>query len=173
VRRNEAGFTLVETLMAAGLLGGALVFLVTLFALGIRVNAAAKDDTVAATYAQDKIEELKKSEIPTAQDGVLQQDIYVRNLTSGLEYWKAPPAGSDESIFYEREWQIDNIDLGVGDPNGDGYTNDLKRITVRVRPVTSKLGLATARVQQRTIEVVTYSRFEITNPPTSTLYRLF
>jgi hypothetical protein len=162
--------------MAAGLLGAALVFLVSLFALGIRVNAAAKDDTVAATYAQDKIEELKKGQLATSQDGTLQWDCYVRNITNGQEYWKTPAGtapGANELKLYEREWQIDNIDLGVGNPSGDGYTNPLKKVTVRVRPVTSKVGVASGRYQERTIEVVTYSRFQIANPPTNTLYRLF
>jgi hypothetical protein len=157
--------------MATGLLGGTMVFLVSLFVLGIRVNAAAKDDTVSATYVQDRLEDLKKQELLTADTGVLKKDYFVRTLATGVESW-VTTVGSGQLTLYEREWKLENIDLGVG-TGADKYTNPLKLITISVRPTTSKLGKGSERYTQRTVTVQTYSRYDYLDPPANTKYKLF
>lgn len=54
-----AGFSLVETLVAASLLAIALAALAELAALAVRTNATARDATMATTLAQRKLEELR------------------------------------------------------------------------------------------------------------------
>ena len=54
-----AGFSLVETLVAASLLAIALAALAELAALAVRTNATARDATMSSTLAQRKLEELR------------------------------------------------------------------------------------------------------------------
>jgi prepilin-type N-terminal cleavage/methylation domain-containing protein len=60
VRRAEGGFSLIEVLVAALILGLALLALAQLFASGVKSNTVAKEDTVMATFAQDKLEAIKR-----------------------------------------------------------------------------------------------------------------
>ena len=56
----ERGFTLVEVLIASFILATTLLALSTLFALGLKNNAVAKEDTVMASLAQGKLEQLRR-----------------------------------------------------------------------------------------------------------------
>jgi len=58
--RSERGFTLVEVLVASVILAIALLALSSLFALGLKNNAVAKEDTVMAALVQDKLESLRR-----------------------------------------------------------------------------------------------------------------
>ena len=56
---REGGFSLVEVLVATGLLTASLVTLAQLFALSTRSNIASRSTTYAAVLAQQKMEELR------------------------------------------------------------------------------------------------------------------
>ena len=56
---SSAGFSLVETLVATGLLATAIVTLAQLFALSTRTNVASHNTTYAAVLAEQKMEELR------------------------------------------------------------------------------------------------------------------
>ena len=56
---HDRGFSLVETVLAIGLLTGALVVLAQLVAAGVHTTAAAKYRTFAILLAQQKLERLR------------------------------------------------------------------------------------------------------------------
>ena len=58
-RQPSAGFSLVETIVATGLLATALVSIAQLLAIGTRANATARYGTLATMLAQQKIEQLR------------------------------------------------------------------------------------------------------------------
>lgn len=58
-RNAEAGFSLIEVLIALGILTTALVALAQLFAMSTRTNYAARSTTIATVLAQQKLEQLR------------------------------------------------------------------------------------------------------------------
>jgi type II secretory pathway pseudopilin PulG len=60
-RREERGFTLVEVLVAMLLLAGTLSALASLIVLAVRVAAGAREQTMTAVLAAQKIEELRST----------------------------------------------------------------------------------------------------------------
>jgi type II secretory pathway pseudopilin PulG len=59
MRSSQDGFSLVEVLVAAGLLATVLVSLAELFALSARANLASRNTTYASILAAQKLEELR------------------------------------------------------------------------------------------------------------------
>ena len=57
--RSESGFSLIETMVATMLLAGALVTTAQLMVIAVRSNAAAHRQTVTATLAHEKMEQLR------------------------------------------------------------------------------------------------------------------
>jgi type II secretory pathway pseudopilin PulG len=58
-RSDEAGFSLVETMVATLLLATAVVSVAQLFVLATRANLSAQRQTYASTLAQEKMEQLR------------------------------------------------------------------------------------------------------------------
>jgi prepilin-type N-terminal cleavage/methylation domain-containing protein len=58
-RRSDAGFSLIEVVVATGIMATALVMLAQLFGLSTRSNIGARNTTYAAVLAQQKVEELR------------------------------------------------------------------------------------------------------------------
>jgi type II secretory pathway pseudopilin PulG len=56
---NDSGFSLIETVVATGILATALISLAQLFALATESNTSARDTTYAAMLAEQKIEQLR------------------------------------------------------------------------------------------------------------------
>jgi type II secretory pathway pseudopilin PulG len=56
---NESGFSLVEVMVATGLLATALVTLAQLFALSTQSNVSSRSTTYASVLAEQKLEELR------------------------------------------------------------------------------------------------------------------
>jgi hypothetical protein len=54
-----SGFSLIEALMAMGLLTAALVMLAQLLVMSVRANLSSRDTTYAAVLAEQKVEELR------------------------------------------------------------------------------------------------------------------
>jgi type II secretory pathway pseudopilin PulG len=57
--KSEAGFSIVEVLVATGLLAAALVALAELFVIATNANRGARATTMATTLAEQKIEQLR------------------------------------------------------------------------------------------------------------------
>jgi type II secretory pathway pseudopilin PulG len=57
--KSEAGFSLIETIVATGLLAGAVVVLGQMFALAIADTTSARTGTFAAVLAEQKMEQLR------------------------------------------------------------------------------------------------------------------
>jgi len=57
--KSESGFSLVETIVATGLLAGAVVVLGQMFALSMADNTSARTGTFAAVLAEQKMEQLR------------------------------------------------------------------------------------------------------------------
>jgi type II secretory pathway pseudopilin PulG len=56
---SESGFSLIEVMVATGLLATAIVTLAQLFALSTQTNVASRNTTYASVLAEQKIEELR------------------------------------------------------------------------------------------------------------------
>ena len=57
--RSNAGFSLIEVLVASGLLTTAVITLAQLFVISTRTNLGARNTTYAAVLAEQKLEELR------------------------------------------------------------------------------------------------------------------
>jgi prepilin-type N-terminal cleavage/methylation domain-containing protein len=57
--RRDDGFSLIEVIVALALLAGALVALADLLAIGTRLNAIARETTLASVLAGQKMEQLR------------------------------------------------------------------------------------------------------------------
>ena len=57
--KSESGFSLIETLVATGLLAGAITVLGQMFAISMADNTSARTGTFAAVLAEQKMEQLR------------------------------------------------------------------------------------------------------------------
>jgi len=57
--RSESGFSLIETIVATGLLAGAVTILGQMFAISVAENTSARTGTFAAVLAEQKMEQLR------------------------------------------------------------------------------------------------------------------
>jgi Tfp pilus assembly protein PilV len=57
-RRNAAGFTLIEAVIAMMVTVVGLVSIAGMFTLAMKTNASSRNFTTATTFAQDKLEHL-------------------------------------------------------------------------------------------------------------------
>lgn len=73
-RRAEAGFSIVEVLVATGLLASALVALAQLFAIATATNQAARNSTLTMVLAEQKIEQLRALQYTFDNAGLPIQD---------------------------------------------------------------------------------------------------
>jgi type II secretory pathway pseudopilin PulG len=140
----SAGFSLVETIVATGLLATSLVALAQLLAVGTQTNAVARSGTLATILAQQKMEQLRSltwgfdvsgiplsdvstntamaPESPTGGTGLQPspQDSLWRDSTGYVDYLNAAGEvlGGGPSIprgtVYVRRWSIQPL---PADPN--------------------------------------------------------
>ena len=112
-RRSDAGFSLVEALVATGILATALVALAQLFAVATRTNVVARTSTMTAILAQQKMEQLRGlawTALSPSPAGTLGRNVggYVDYLDvsgSSLGGGSVPPAGT----AYVRRWAIEPL----------------------------------------------------------------
>ena len=71
-----AGFSLIEVLIASGLLSTALVALAQVFVIATRANVDARDTTSATVLAVQKIEEFRAAPPTSSVDAVEYLDIH-------------------------------------------------------------------------------------------------
>lgn len=73
-RRTEAGFSIIEVLVATGLLATALVSLAQLFAIAQASNGAARNSTLTMVLAEQKLEQLRALQYTFDRVGLPVQD---------------------------------------------------------------------------------------------------
>ena len=100
---DERGFSLIEALVAACVLAGAIATLLQVFVLAARAHADAQSVTVATILATQKMEELRATRTPAQPvDAVDYADARGVVLADGV-------AG-----FYERRWTIQSSSMAMG-----------------------------------------------------------
>lgn len=73
-RRAEAGFSIIEVIVATGLLASALVALAQLFAIATQTNANARSSTLTMILAEQKLEQLRALQYTFDRVGLPVQD---------------------------------------------------------------------------------------------------
>ena len=145
----EDGFSLIETLVATGLLVIAVVTLAHLFGLAVRSNVASRDVTYATVLAAQRLEELRAIDtdfIAASPPMALSADTpgwvdYVDRFGRTLEGQSRP-----RKTVYLRRWSIDRADVDgawivqvrvipASPASGDGgrSSEEVRLVTVRSR----------------------------------------
>lgn len=165
-RRRQAGFTLVEALVAAGVLTIVAVGILPLFTQAIVNNKQGSDSTTVTTFSRTNVEALlpvpwtaSAVTVPAGSTSLVTTDWYVQQSASkiggGNGTWvvsATAPTGQGE-VLWMRTTTVEyfNItDLTFSSPLDGGTTPDnvnLKRITVAVqRPPGLANQLATGKI---------------------------
>ena len=98
---HAEGFSLVESLIACGVLAAGVLSVVQLFALAAAMSVTSRQTTAAAILAAQKLEELRAADTPVSGDDRLDRSGAI--------------AGDDDGgrpIAYRRRWTV--IDAGAG-----------------------------------------------------------
>ena len=96
----EGGFSLIEVLVAAGILVGSLAALAFVFVFATRANADAQYATYATVLAMQKMEELRAASVPIqVVDAVDYADMRGTVLIGQ----------SEPQAVYERRWTIEPL----------------------------------------------------------------
>jgi len=103
----EAGFTLIEILIAFTIFAIGVLAVASMQIRSIQVNSLANNITASSTWAQDKMEEL------------ISQDWGDSDLADGAGHTDTAPDGTTIA------WEVQDVDL-----DGDASTAELKRITI-------------------------------------------
>jgi len=125
---SECGFSLIEVVIAAGLVAGAFAALAQVFAISIATNAAAGGGSAATVLAVQKMEQLRALPWSARAPGV----DYVDRAGNVLAEGGASPPGA----VYTRRWSVElsgdgnEIVLKVG---ATGGRNASKLVTIRTR----------------------------------------
>jgi general secretion pathway protein I len=106
VRAEARGFTLVEVVVAIGILAVAVLPLIALMALGVQTNRESAQRSRAALMAESIFSELRQS---SAETGAI-----VRVRSDGAldgQYWNAPKtagalAGKAVYLAYDQDGQV-------------------------------------------------------------------
>jgi hypothetical protein len=120
---GRVGTSLIEAVIAIGLLAGAIVLLAGLAALAVRTNARARERTLASLAAVEKLEALASvapALMPSAADA-LESDV-----PGCIEFLDAAGRASErpEQAVFVRRWRVSPVD-------GDA---DLLCLAVEVAP---------------------------------------
>jgi type II secretory pathway pseudopilin PulG len=108
-RPAEAGFSLVEVIIATGILATALVSLAQLFAISTKSNLSARNSGTAMIYAEQKIEQLRALSYTLDSSGLPSTDV----TTDTSVYPPATSGGTGLSPSTENTLQS----------NTDGYVD--------------------------------------------------
>ncbi len=140
MRQGESGFSLIETVVALGLLAGAVISLAQLFALATESNFGARTMTYASVLAEQKLEELRALTFALDPSGVpltdTDTDTAASLETAGGGTGLTPSPSN--ALSANTPGYVDHLDgfggkLGGGSqpPNGTSYT---RRWSIRPLP---------------------------------------
>ena len=111
-RKSEAGFSIIEVLVATGLLATALVALAQLFAIATATNQAARNSTLTMMLAEQKIEQLRALQYTFDRVGLPVQDtatdlaVYPPAATGG----KGLSPHTDNTLQANTDGYVDYLD---------------------------------------------------------------
>jgi prepilin-type N-terminal cleavage/methylation domain-containing protein len=100
--KQSRGFTLVEILVALAILSVSLLALAGLMVTTTRNNSSGGHITEAATFAQDRLEELRAIRWDAIQDG--QDQVFGSTGVTYARNWTVVPAGSLRTITIAVTW---------------------------------------------------------------------
>ena len=108
--RNNNGFTLVEIMVAMGILTIALLGLVSVTVMVIKGNSFSKTMTTATILAKGKIEQLKNTSYGSLAGGTdTVESIYTRTWTVTDD----SPAASMKTVVVTVQWNWQNVARNV------------------------------------------------------------
>jgi hypothetical protein len=151
--RDEEGFSLLETLIACGLMVTALVSLAQLFSLSVRSNASSRDTSLAVTLATQKLEVLRVAPWAFDATGVARGSPGTDGLSSGVDYVdRAGRVVSRGSAAFVREWWVDaltaapdrtiSVEVAVAPAGGRAVRRDARLPgEVRLLSLRTRLGI--------------------------------
>jgi type II secretory pathway pseudopilin PulG len=157
-KHSESGFTLLETLIATGLIVTAVAGLAQLFALSVRFTRDAGQFGVALVAAQDKLESLRSLAFGYGEGGEPMTDPSLRaspanTLTADVDRYvdwldeRGIVVGCAASAAYARRWRVSAI--AVDDPDAIAIDVCVYRVPgVNTGPAHADACLATIRVRQ-------------------------
>jgi hypothetical protein len=102
---GATGTTLIEVLVATLVLVSGVLGIAQLFLLAAATNAAARDTTITATLAAQKVDELLSSDLSVAAD-----------LVDYVDGWGRPVSGEDSpprGAVFTRRWSIEPLSPDV------------------------------------------------------------
>jgi prepilin-type N-terminal cleavage/methylation domain-containing protein len=103
---NAKGFSLLEVLVAIGLIAGALSALAQLLAISVHANIGAETATTAVILAAQKMEQLRGEATAVVVGGSLQAD--TAGFVDFLDAGGRPVAGAgDAGVSFVRRWAIE------------------------------------------------------------------
>lgn len=114
---NQAGFSLIEIMVALGILSVAFISLMSSFPTALSISKGAENITVAAYLAQQKLEEVNSLGYENIATGTI-ESLHRLSATS-----------TDPLYRFERETIITNVD---GDLNASSTDSGLKKIQTTV-----------------------------------------
>ena len=142
VRRGDAGFSIIEALIAAAILLIIALGLLPLFSRAINDNASGNDATQATNASRTQIEELMQLPMDNQRLAVTgggpaeTKDYWTAGALDQLgdsdEGWHTDPAGHG-TVLWNRTTRVSDTNLAALDPTGlnkDQFT--LKQIEVEV-----------------------------------------
>jgi Tfp pilus assembly protein PilV len=92
IAHDDRGFSLIEALIAGGLLAAGILALGELLVVSSRAAMAARQMTFAATLAAGKVEELRARQRPAGEGGRERLGEYTRT-------WQVAPAGASAVLI--------------------------------------------------------------------------
>jgi len=103
---GEAGSSLVEAIVAALILAAGVTAMAQLFSIAIASNVRARDRTVAMILAQQKIEELRTSNLSASSSESVE---HLNGSGAIVGRDSAPPA----QAVYTRRWSVEPVTSGA------------------------------------------------------------
>lgn len=146
---NQRGFSLIEAVIAAGIVAGAFAALAQMFALSIAHNTSARNGSIAMMLAGQKMEELRALTwgIELSPGGALDSDVsgyvdYIDREGSVLAASGTMPAPT----VYIRRWSVDALPASsdalmlqvlvtrpTNRAGGAGESDAARLVTLRIR----------------------------------------
>jgi Tfp pilus assembly protein PilV len=99
---HEKGFSLVESVIACGVLAAGVLSVVQLFALAAAMSVTSRQTTGAAILAVQKLEELRAADAPVSGDDRIDRS----GASAGHE-------GGGNPIAYRRRWTVTAAGAGL------------------------------------------------------------
>lgn len=133
---GAAGSTLIEVLVATLVFVSGVLAIAQLFLTAAATTAAARDTTMAATLAAQKVEQLLSSDLSEVTEAVDHVDMWGRVLGTG----ESPPSDA----VYTRRWSTEplaadsvaiRVRVGRSDRSGrsGGMTGETRVLTIKPR----------------------------------------